>query len=191
MENIEAGAFAQMNGGLEASVSRLREGDAGGLEALYQTLRKPVFLLCYSTLGDYSLAEDAAQETFLRVHDKAATYRPGSNPRAWVMSVARSVALNLREKRLRETPAELTENDVPRAPGAEESAVLAADFTRALSHLDEQERMVVILRVSCDLKHADIARVLGIKPGDARVRYFRALKKLRAYYRETDKSKTL
>lgn len=192
MENMGSDSLvqpyaAQPDDQLETSVSRLQKGDLGGLEALYTSLRKPVFLLSYAILENYALAEDAAQETFLRVHDKASTYRPGSNPKAWVMSVARSVALNLRRKGKIEEPSEYPETNPSALPRSmEETAVLNADFTRALQCLEEPEKIVVILRIGCGLRHSESARVLGIKQGDARMRYSRALKKLKAYYRETD-----
>lgn len=166
----------------EASVTELAGGKISGLASLYEAMKKPVFLLAYSILEDYSLAEDAMQETFLRVNAKAGTYQKDTNPKAWVFSVARSVALNMQKARGREKlcadPPDTTTTD-----SVENRAILDADFTRAVAVLDEKERGIIILKIGANLRHTEIAKILGITPGDARIRYFRALKKLKAYYR--------
>lgn len=191
METADDLGTHRVDSDCEASVTTVAGGDIAGLSQLYGCLRKPVFLLAYSILGDYALAEDIMQETFLRVNEKAATYRAGSNPKAWVLSIARSVALNARKSRIRENLCEDTTNGMVTgtatdlfANTVENKAVLNADFTRALTCLDEQERGIIILKIGGNLKHSEIAEILGITTGDARVRYFRALKKLKRYYGE-------
>ncbi len=55
----------------------------------------------------------------------------------------------------------------------------AADLRRAMSRLDLNSRLVLVLRYYLDLPFEEVARTLGISPGTARVRVHRALQKLR------------
>jgi RNA polymerase sigma factor, sigma-70 family len=169
----------------EKSLARMVDGNVAALSQLYTTLKRPVFLLAYSILQDYALAEDVTQETFLHITEKAASYRPGTNPKAWIFTIARNLALSVLRARKKEdlSDAQLSHTrEEPIHRGPEDSAEANAGFARAIAELAPDERSIVILRIEAALPHRDIARILGISYADARVRYFRALKKLKAYY---------
>lgn len=175
----------------DRSVSRLAEGDVGALSQLYSLLRRPVFLLALSILGDHALAEDVMQETFLKINEHAGSYRPGTNPKAWVLAITRNLALNMLRRRSREQPGDDLLESLPCAEGGSASPAVGTgagdaddrlDFARTMAQLGEPERSIVTMRVVCGLRHREIAKILGCAPGDVRVRYSRALKKLRSYY---------
>jgi RNA polymerase sigma factor (sigma-70 family) len=169
-----------IGGDCEKSMVKVAGGDISALSQLYGCLKKPVFLLAYSIVGNYPLAEDITQETFLRVNDKASLYRTGTNPKAWIFTIARNLSLSAVRSRGRE---ELSDDEPPQAgTDLEDIAVYDADFTRAISVLDNDERNIVILKIAASLKHREISKIMGISVGDTRVRYFRALKKLKNYY---------
>ncbi len=179
MENAES-LTGNFNADCEKSVFKVANGDISALSQLYGCLKKPVFLLAYSITGDYSLAQDVMQETFLRVNEKASTYRGGTSPKAWILEIARNLSLNCIKKRGRE---ELSADEpVIKSANAEDKAVADADFTRAVAVLDSDERNIVVMKISGSLKHSEIARIMGISVGDTRIRYWRALKKLKGYY---------
>ena len=166
------------NLGYNLSISHIAYGDVTALDLLYKSLKKPVFLLALSILRDYQAAEDVMQDTFLKVSEKAETYVRGTNPKAWVLTIARNLALNSLKKHSHETLTleELSETAVGEGPPD------SSDFTRTMQQLDEPDRSIVTLRVVCGLRHAEIAKVVGLSAGDTRVRYSRALKKLKKYY---------
>jgi RNA polymerase sigma-70 factor (ECF subfamily) len=78
----------------EAALEAIAAGDMDALEWLYRELRVPVFAVALAITADRGLAEDVLQETFLRVYTRARTYRPGSTPRAWMVEIARNLALD-------------------------------------------------------------------------------------------------
>jgi RNA polymerase sigma factor (sigma-70 family) len=164
----------------EVSVAKVAHGDISALSQLYSCLKRPVFLLAYSVVSDYSLAEDVTQETFLRISEKASTYRPGTNPKAWIFTIARNLALTALRGRKCEQLSE--EQPLQTGESIEDIAVTDADFSRAIAVLDSDERNIVILKIVASMKHKEIAQIMGISTGDARVRYFRALKKFKSYY---------
>ena len=66
-------------------------GDHQALEALVRRYEKPLFGLAVGTLGCRAAAEDALQETFLRVYRRRATYQLGRSFRACVYSICLNV----------------------------------------------------------------------------------------------------
>ena len=123
-------------------------------------------------------AEDVTQAAVGRIWDNAASYRPQGKPMAWLLTVARNLALmRLRE---RGKTQELTDEEwsaLPaRAPDVttEDRHVLRA----ALSVLSEQERQVVMLHAVTGLKHREIAQLLELPLATVLSKYRRALKKL-------------
>jgi RNA polymerase sigma-70 factor (ECF subfamily) len=90
----------------EAALEAIAAGDMVALEWLYRELRVPVFAVALAITADRGLAEDVLQEAFERVHTHAHTYRPGTRPRAWVVAIARNLALDAMRSRRRELPDE-------------------------------------------------------------------------------------
>ena len=155
--------------------------DSHSLEELYHRTRTAVYGLVLSYLKHPQDAEDVTQDAFVRIWDTAASYRPQGKPMAWLLTVARNLALmRLRE---RGKTQELTDEEwsaLPaRAPDVttEDRHVLRA----ALSVLSEQERQVVMLHAVTGLKHREIAALLELPLPTVLSKYHRALKKMRSF----------
>jgi RNA polymerase sigma-70 factor, ECF subfamily len=103
------------------------------------------------------------------------------------MSIAHNLALNCLKKRGREELG--LDNYLENESGEETDMTGTADFTRALSQLDEQERAIVTLKAVCGFRHARIAEIVGITVADSRAKYSRALKKLKNHYLENGYAK--
>jgi RNA polymerase sigma-70 factor (ECF subfamily) len=69
------------------------------LEALYRMMRVQVFAVALAVAGDRGTAEDVMQDTFVRVYSAAPGYRPGSRARAWVLTIARHLAVDAVRRR--------------------------------------------------------------------------------------------
>lgn len=162
-------------GYFDDAVKSIAEGRSDSLAELYATLKKPVFVFALSILQDYQEAEDVMQETFLRVAAKSSDYRPGTNARAWIFSIARNLSLDILK---RKKPVALTE-DVADSGNFEEKAASAIDFLRMLRVLNENERQIVVMHFYGGLRKAEIAKLLGVPSANVRVTYGRALKKLK------------
>src|SRR5688500_4941570 len=104
-------------------------GDLRALEALVRLYQEPVWRFLRHLLGDDQLAEDVAQETFLRVHRCLPTYRFECRFSTWVFAVARNAGIDaLRVRRRQERNAALhppPRSSPPVGLGAEVSAALA------------------------------------------------------------------
>lgn len=73
---------------------RVKRGDHGAFRMLAERYRARVFRFIYKMLHDEEVAEDLAQETFLRVFKRANTYKPGSNFSIWLYTIAKNLTFN-------------------------------------------------------------------------------------------------
>lgn len=136
----------------------------GSFEALYQRDYAAVVSLVYATTGSRWVAEDLAQEAFLRAHRDWTRVGEMASPDGWVRRVALNLARS-RWRRLRaETAAKLrvttpTEMSAP-APDPE-----IEEFWREVRRLPSRQAQAIALHYVDDLSVAEIAEVLGVAEG--------------------------
>lgn len=164
---------------LEHLMARLAQGDRDAMEDLYRRTRTSVYALALSHLKNGHDAEDVTQDTFVRAWEAAPTYRPQGKPLAWLLTIARNLALmRIRD---RGKSQQLESEEWERIPlegerlTAEDKEVLFA----ALKSLTDQERQVVLLHAVTGLKHREIAVLLEMPLATALSKYHRAIKKLK------------
>src|ERR1700735_4172217 len=94
-------------------------------EALLAAYQDKAFRLCYSMMGDRAQAEDAAQESFLRIWKAMERFRGDSSWGTWIFSITRNVCLTAIAKRasLRMAPIEDAERGKPEPPDRERDIV--------------------------------------------------------------------
>lgn len=172
-----------MTGGeLSTLLRRMQEGDDTAFECLYKSMYKPVCSVTYAVVGDYQLAEDAAQEAFITIYRKCCQYQRDENPSAWIFTIAHNTAVNMMRKLGRETSApqmslsdaNISLNDSPMEQ-LEEADLLDTMF----AVLSETDRKIVIYHLVAGLKHRETADILGLPLGTVLRRYHMALKKMK------------
>lgn len=150
----------------------IAEGDLAALERLYREFRVAVFAVAFAVVRDRGLAEDVTHDTFVRVWERAGTYRPGTRPRAWVLAIGRNLAIDA--VRSRTSRAQFGEvGDVSGSDPLERLQWIAA-----MSELAPREREIVVLHAIAGLTHREIAGELGLPEGTVRWKYRRALARL-------------
>jgi RNA polymerase sigma-70 factor (ECF subfamily) len=138
--------------------------------------------------GDGALADDVAQETFLRAYQRIGSYRSEGGFDSWLFSIAyRSFASEKRRRRwsaeeLREEPEAVESN----AQGPEEAA---ADIARAMRHLREPERACLSLCYQWGMSHQEMANVLDYPVGTVKTHIARGKEKLRAHLSSYDQQR--
>lgn len=145
-----------------------------------------VLRVCRAVLGDLD-AEDAWSETFLAALRAYPNLRPGSDLRAWLVTVAHHKAIDVfRSRARRAVPVEV----VPEPLGTHathDAAVMADDeLASALAALTLTQRTVVAYRYLADLSYRDIAVLLETSEGAARQRASGAIAALRRAYPNAD-----
>jgi len=163
--------------GEEELLAQVAGGDMRALEGLYRRMRVQVFAVALAVTGDRGTAEDVMQDTFVRVYAAAPGYRPGSRARAWVLTIARHLALDAVRRRTREPVSGMADRGAA-APAGEPDGI-RLDVVHALLRLGEVDRQIVVLHDLAGLTHAEVAAELGLPAGTVRWRYRVALARLR------------
>jgi RNA polymerase sigma-70 factor (ECF subfamily) len=135
-----------------------------------------------------AVAEDLTGETFETAFKKWRRFDPGrGTPRAWLLAIARSTALDWfradARRRKREERAEAAER---RDESGSFGESFSPELAESLRSLSAGEREVVALRIVLDLDGEEAARLLGISPTAVSTRLSRALSKLEERMRDHD-----
>lgn len=159
-------------------IRQIARGDLDALEELYGLYKVSVYRLAFSLTKSRELAEDLTQETFLRIQEKAGTYRFHTSEAAWIYTIARNLAYDAM-RRLR--PESALEMDallqIPSSEGNPEQGSFA--FLDMIGSLEQKDAEVVSLRILADLSFKEIGRITHSTAGACTKRYARALEKLR------------
>ncbi len=161
-------------------VGRMAAGDEAAFRELLSRYQGLVYGYARRMLGDESLAEDVAQETFLRLYRNALRFRPEGTIKGYLLRICRNLCLdNLRVKGLKlvdEMPEQITET-TPHSQLEGKQAALALD--RALQKLPPNQRSAVVLRHGQGLAYAEIAEVMQTSVGAVESLLVRARRALR------------
>ncbi len=139
-------------------------------ERFYLANRDEVLARVRALLGP-SRAEDAFQETFLRALRAYPDLRHGRHLRAWVLTIATRVAIDILR---RERPS----GDLPELP-VEDARPAYAELEHLAGELPPKERAAVVLRYGYELEYADIAAALGSSEEAARQAASTGVRRLR------------
>jgi RNA polymerase sigma-70 factor (ECF subfamily) len=170
-------------------IRRILAGEKHLFHELIRPCERPIYFLLYSLLRSEAEAEDAAQETAIKVYRNLHLFRGESQFRTWVLSIARNEGLGrLRKAETRRedsldaltdgetgdyTPAILTSwREIPNE--ALEREELGSLLRKAIEGLPEIYRNVMLLRDIEELDVRETAAALGITEGAVKVRLHRA-----------------
>jgi RNA polymerase sigma-70 factor (ECF subfamily) len=178
---------------VQRSDAELARDARGGSEAAYRELvaryAAPAVNFAYRLVHDRAVAEDLAQEGFLRVYQRLDTFDPERKFSSWFFQVLRNVTIDyLRVHRLptasldglQEAGRSVQVADRVSASPEELAGrgELASAMTTALSQLRPEYREVVVLRYQEGLTQPEIAQTLGLPAGTVKTYLHRARKEL-------------
>jgi len=177
------------------AIRRAQQGDAAAFERLYQLHKGRVYSLCLRMLGNPAEAEDLAQEAFLQLFRKVATFRGESAFSTWLHRLTVNVVLmHLRKKVLPQVPIdEPVEPDEagegPRwEPGAEDPVLVGSidrvTLEEAIAKLPHGYRLVFILHDVEGYEHNEIAALLDCSVGNSKSQLHKARLRLRDLLRQ-------
>ncbi|HWZ87143.1 MAG TPA: sigma-70 family RNA polymerase sigma factor [Thermoanaerobaculia bacterium] len=156
-------------------------GDQEAITALVVSATPTALAAARRITGDTSLAEDAAQDAFVKAFRALDRFRPQSNFRAWVRAIAIRCAIDLVRRRRPESPLP----DAQAAPGDEEARHEDRDLLRAaLAALPRLDREIMIAREVEGVPDRVIAERFELSVTAVRVRVHRARRRIRARFEE-------
>jgi RNA polymerase sigma-70 factor (ECF subfamily) len=171
---------------------RVREGDAASFAVLLDRHRGPVIHFLYRMVLNQAIAEELAQEVFLRVYRSRATYEPTAKFTTWLFRIATHLALNWirdsrNEKGQESLDQEVLEGAARQVPdgraNVEQHMVRSArlaEVRQAVEGLPGKQRAAVLMHKYEELEYAQIARVLDCSESAVKSLLFRAYETLRA-----------
>jgi RNA polymerase sigma-70 factor (ECF subfamily) len=159
-----------------------RSGDLRAYERLYAMHGARMKNMARNVLGSVIDAEDAVQETFLKVQRSIAGFRGQSSFVTWTYRILINTCYDARRSRLRNREvanddSEEAPRPEPRAPGAHPSLRMALE--RALAKLTQHQRDVFLLYEVEGFRHAEIAGMLEMTETASKNTLFQAKKNLR------------
>ena len=156
-------------------------GDRQAFAGLVLRHQAGVIGFIYRMCGDPRLAEDAAQEAFVRVWQNLNNYKPQYAFRSWLYRIAANAALDVLRRERPNTPIESLPlaDKAPTPEQAAEQDQRAAQVRRAVSRLSEPLRLVLVLREYEGLSYQEIAAALEIPIGTVMSRLNTARAQLR------------
>jgi RNA polymerase sigma-70 factor (ECF subfamily) len=166
-----------------ALAAACQAGDLHAYERLYRWQGARMRNLARNLLGSQSDAEDAVQETFMKVQRSIASFRGQSSFVTWTFRILVNTCHDLRRSRMRRkefVPEEREDAAMPveaRAPGGHPSLKLALE--RAIAALTQHQRDVFLLYEVEGFHHAEIAAMLEITETASKNTLFQAKKNLR------------
>jgi RNA polymerase sigma-70 factor (ECF subfamily) len=168
-------------------IIQAQQGDEEAFTNLVETYQKPVYNLCYRMLGEPESAEDAAQETFLKVYQNFARYDRTRSFATWLLSIAAHHCIDkLRRRRFNAISIDEDEEgqmDLPdrSAPDPETETAKQEQRQRlhsCLQSLDPTDRAAVIMRYWQDCSELEIAQALKLTVPAVKSRLHRARRTL-------------
>jgi len=152
-------------------------------ETIYHKYWQKVYRICLGYVNNESIAKDLAQEVFIKVWNNLSKFKGESKINTWIFRIASNQCIQhiQKEKRLPKTffPSNISESKTDTKTKEERSKLLY----QYISELSEIDRLIISLELE-DLNQNEIAKVVGISPGNVRVRIHRIKEKLTAKFKK-------
>jgi RNA polymerase sigma-70 factor (ECF subfamily) len=179
-------------------VAWAKQGHEAAFRELVRRYERPVFSLLYRMVRDRALAEDLAQETFIKVLNGIKSYRPEFKFSSWIFKIANNAAIDhLRKKNLdtlsldgsptAETPEQMLATTPQLGDRAEtplqrvENRELGTAIERAIARLRPEYRACILLRHVEGYSYEEIAETMDLPLGTVKTYIHRARNELRGY----------
>jgi len=176
-------------------MARVARGGQDAFEVLLERYENAVTTFCYAFVRNRDLAEDLAQEAFLRVYRSAPRYKPLAKFTTWLYRIAANLCINeLNKGRLRRAVS-LEEPAGPNPDGSRIVERIAADgrlplsqaelreahslVERAIDRLPDDQRTTLVMVEYHNLSYREIAEILGVTVSAIKMRVKRARESLR------------
>jgi RNA polymerase sigma-70 factor, ECF subfamily len=173
-------------------IARLKDRDGQAFDEIVQLYGDKVFSLVYRMLGNRHEAEDVAQEVFITVFKTVDGFRGEAKFSTWLLRIAANQSKNrikylarrptdggevedaLQARATAGTPAPVMQAQIDGPDVLMEAAELEALMQRAIAALDEEHRLLVILRDVEELSYQEIGEITGLPEGTIKSRLHRA-----------------
>ena len=155
------------------------EGDGMAVRALYERYAPRVYAVVRRIAGDDDLAQDYAQEAWIRAIRALPSFRGDARFSTWLHRIAVNSALQALRKADTRTKREAPMPDAVAAPSPGGDILLSELLERAMDRLPNGMRQVLILHDVEGFTHEEIGEFLGVTAGTSKSQLFKARAKMR------------
>ena len=164
-------------------IQRAQTGDPRAVRELYNQYASRVYAIVRRLAGDDALAEDWAQEAWVRIFRALGSFRGEARFTTWLHRIAVNSALHGRRWRDRRTKHEAPLEDTVPTRFQSGDALLRMKLERAMKQLPERMRQVLVLHDIEGFTHEEIAEHLGVNTGTSKSQLFKARARMRELLR--------
>ena len=173
------------------AMERIRKKDKSALREVYEAYISFIYHTVLNIVGQKETAEDITSEFFIKLWEKADSYKPGGGHRGYLATIARNMAIDHVRKYSREVYIETDDGEEDTADNVSQIADNSASpenqvveelaVEEALSRLKPVYRQIVTMKVLGDMTFKEISAALNIPMGTVTWNYQDALKQLRRF----------
>src|SRR3954468_13990846 len=164
-------------------VARARAGDPVAFERLFERYQGPILNYLHRMVGDRALAEDLAQDSFIKAYRALPGTRPDLAFKAWLYRIATNTAIShLRRRKLVRWIPFLSDQEHASDESIERSVNRKHDVEQALAKIPQHYAAALLLRHYQGLSLAETAQALDITENAAKLRLFCARKSFAIAY---------
>jgi RNA polymerase sigma-70 factor, ECF subfamily len=179
-----AGETLDHTGRDEELMMRVQQGDKNAMSEIYALYQVKIFRFVLSLVSDKELASDITMQTFLRVIEKAHTYKPMGCFHSWLYRIARNLSTDENRKRRAHPTIEI--DAMTESPEGHPALVVEEgispqveyDLRSKLERLSADQRDVMVLMFVHGFSIKQVASHLGIQVNAVKGRQFRAIQNL-------------
>ena len=172
-----------------------KEGDQRAFQLLFDKYKKQVINFCYRYCGHQPVAEELAQETFLRVYKAAPHYRPEARFSTWLFKIAANVCLNEIRKPVYRARLESIDLTPDQGRTADRELIMEQDqsmpdalleahqdqilIRQAMDRLPEEQRVALLLRATEEFSYEEIAEQINRSENHVKTLIYRGRQRMK------------
>jgi len=176
-------------------IERVLAGDAKAFEVLVKKYQRKIYFLAMRMTRNHDVADELAQESFVRAYMSLASFQKGRNFYTWLYRIAVNQILNyLKHKSFTvslDTPSgQIFLEQIPRSPDQLNRLMnneQMKEFQTALDNLPPAQKTIFMLKTYEEFSYDEISKIMGCSVGTVMSRLFRARAKLKNALLESEK----
>ena len=159
-------------------IENLKKRNERAFNIVYKKYYRLVYYVAFDILHDASAAEEVMQETFIKLMSNIESYQDNGQFKKYITTIAKNLALNEYKKRKRYETVPLEDSFFKSEDYSTIDVILTLENT-----LTNEEAKIVSLKVLFDYNFQEIADEIGLTLGATQARYYKAIEKLRKYFK--------
>lgn len=159
-------------------IENLKKRNERAFNIVYKKYYRLVYYVAFDILHDASAAEEVMQETFIKLMSNIESYQDNGQFKKYITTIAKNLALNEYKKRKRYETVPLEDSFFKSEDYSTIDVILTLENT-----LTNEEAKIVSLKVLFDYNFQEIADEIGLTLGVTQARYYKAIEKLRKYFK--------